>query len=188
MTQLWRAFGELVPLLAILGISAGALGITWRHLSGDGRRRVLGVILALWLAAVCLVTLRPEAEAWSPDASNRPSDLVPFRSLYHLTFNSVDWQVPAVQVIGNLALFAPLGFLAPLIWPHAKSALRRAVWAAAVVASLIEFTQWAMASGRVASIDDVVLAAAGAGLGWLFFQALSWRWPRAQLSASQADQ
>lgn len=71
----------------------------------------------------------------------------------------------ARNVGGNLALFAPLGWLLPAI----AAELRSARWVAgfACAASLaIETLQYA-SGRRVADVDDVLLNTAGAALGYL---------------------
>jgi len=68
------------------------------------------------------------------------------------------------QVTGNLLVFAAFGFLAPVRWSV------RPLWvvAVAVVASAtVETLQWALHLGRVASVDDVLVNASGAGLAAL---------------------
>jgi glycopeptide antibiotics resistance protein len=121
-------------------------------------------VAGLWFAALCLITLRPRPAVLTVDGSARPLDLLPFRSLTDLLF-SADASTSAGQVVGNVVLFAPIGVLAPIIWTAGRAARRNALLTGVGLAVLIEFSQWAMASGRVASIDDVLLAAAGTWLG-----------------------
>jgi hypothetical protein len=174
MTQAWRAFHELVPVLVVLVIAAGCLFLLLPRLSDRGMRRVGVAAAGLWFAAVCLITLHPRPAILTVDGSTRPVDLVPFRSVYDLLF-SADANTSAGQVLGNLVLFAPIGVLAPIIWPVARAAGRNALLTGVGLAVLIEVSQWAMASGRVASIDDVLLAGVGTCLGYLLgAPAMSW--------------
>lgn len=65
------------------------------------------------------------------------------------------------QITGNLLVFSAFGFLAPIRWRI------RPLWVVAIAAAgsiTVETLQWALALGRVASVDDVLLNAVGAGL------------------------
>jgi hypothetical protein len=90
--------------------------------------------------------------------------LVPFRDLADLLPRDV-----LVQVVGNLAVFAAAGALLPVRWARAgarPSAVLLPVAAAAVLgASAVEGVQHVLQLGRVSSVDDVLLNAAGAVLG-----------------------
>lgn len=65
------------------------------------------------------------------------------------------------QVVGNLLVFAAFGLFAPLRWSIGARAVTLAAAGASVV---VEGLQYALALGRVTSVDDVLLNAAGAGL------------------------
>lgn len=83
--------------------------------------------------------------------------LVPLRDLLTM---------PIYQIVGNLLVFAALGFFAPMRFSVLAS-LWRVVALAAAGSVLIEITQFVLPLGRVASIDDVLLNTAGAGLAAL---------------------
>jgi len=65
------------------------------------------------------------------------------------------------QVGGNLLVFAAFGFFAPQRWPIGVAAVTLVAASASVV---VEVLQYALALGRVTSVDDVLLNAAGAAL------------------------
>jgi len=74
---------------------------------------------------------------------------------------------PAVaffQVVGNLLVFAAFGYFAPMRW-------RLGPWTvvamAAAASAIVELLQYALNLGRVSSVDDVLLNAAGSGLAAL---------------------
>jgi hypothetical protein len=67
------------------------------------------------------------------------------------------------QVVGNLLVFAALGFFAPLRFP-ALASLPRILLLAAGGSALVETAQYVLQLDRVSSVDDVLLNAAGAGL------------------------
>ncbi|BCJ47946.1 hypothetical protein GCM10010168_23050 [Actinoplanes ianthinogenes] len=80
-----------------------------------------------------------------------------------------------VQIVGNLLVFAALGFFAPIRFTALASVPRiLAVGAAGSV--LVEVLQYVLRLDRFSSVDDVLLNAAGAGLAAL----ASRRWWRTE--------
>ncbi|WP_053849416.1 VanZ family protein [Streptomyces sp. NRRL B-24085] len=84
-------------------------------------------------------------------------NLVPLRDL--LTMDTA-------QIVGNLLVFAALGFLAPLRFT-ALASVRRVVALGAGCSVLVETGQYVLHLDRVSSVDDVLLNTAGAGLAAL---------------------
>jgi len=78
------------------------------------------------------------------------------------------------QVVGNLLVFAALGFFAPVRFA-AMASVPRILALAAGCSILVEAAQYVLRLDRVSSVDDVLLNAAGAGLAAL----ASRRWWRA---------
>ena len=83
------------------------------------------------------------------------------------------------QVVGNLLVFAALGFLAPLRFA-ALASVPRILALAAGCSVLVETAQYVLQLDRMSSVDDVLLNTAGAGLAAL----ASRRWWRATARAS----
>jgi hypothetical protein len=100
--------------------------------------------------------------------------LVPLRDLHTVLDGGP--RSATVQVVGNLLVFAALGFFAPLRFAVLAS-LPRILALAAGCSVLVEVAQYALRLDRVSSVDDVLLNTAGAGLAAL----ASRRWwrPRA---------
>lgn len=82
------------------------------------------------------------------------------------------------QIVGNLLVFAALGFLAPLRFA-ALASLPRVLALAAGCSALVETAQYVLQLDRVSSVDDVLLNTAGAGLAAM----ASRRWWRATAAA-----
>lgn len=74
------------------------------------------------------------------------------------------------QVAGNLLVLSAFGFFAALRW---RIGLATVVTIAAAGSLTVEVLQYSLALGRVSSVDDVLLNAAGAGLAAL---ASRWWW------------
>jgi hypothetical protein len=102
--------------------------------------------------------------------------LVPLRDLF--TILAHDGPVAAtVQIVGNLLVFAALGFFAPLRFA-ALASVPRILALAAGCSVLVETAQYVLQLDRVSSVDDVLLNAAGAGLAAL----ASRRWWRVRFA------
>jgi glycopeptide antibiotics resistance protein len=83
------------------------------------------------------------------------------------------------QIVGNLLVFAALGFFAPVRFA-ALASVPRILALAAGCSVLVEVAQYVLRLDRVSSVDDILLNAAGAGLAAL----ASRRWWRATVRAS----
>ncbi|MFG2165331.1 VanZ family protein [Micromonospora chersina] len=102
--------------------------------------------------------------------------LVPLRDLF--TILAAGPLTVTVQIVGNLLVFAALGFLAPLRFA-ALASVPRILALAAGCSVLVEVAQYVLRLDRVSSVDDVLLNTAGAGLAAL----ASRRWWRASTGA-----
>ncbi|RQX04498.1 VanZ family protein [Micromonospora arida] len=91
--------------------------------------------------------------------------VVPLRDLFTI-FSDGGPLTATVQVVGNLLVFAALGFFAPLRFP-ALASVPRVLALAAGCSVLVETAQYVLRLDRVSSVDDVLLNAAGAGLAAL---------------------
>src|SRR5918992_168629 len=124
----------------------------------------------VYVAALALVTLLPIAPLRRP--SDYEPQLVPFEGILgELKHSPVE---RLAELFGNVLLFAPLGFLLPLLVP----AIRRWWQALAVgagVSLLIELYQLAWPGVRKASVNDVLVNALGALLGFAALRLTGYR-------------
>ncbi|WP_233512552.1 VanZ family protein [Micromonospora deserti] len=91
--------------------------------------------------------------------------LVPLRDLLTILVDGGPLTLTG-QVVGNLLVFAALGFLAPLRFA-ALASVPRILALAAGCSVLVEAAQYVLRLDRVSSVDDVLLNTAGAGLAAL---------------------
>ncbi|MEU4789878.1 VanZ family protein [Micromonospora tulbaghiae] len=105
--------------------------------------------------------------------------LVPLRDL--LTVLASGPLTVTVQIVGNLLVFAALGFFAPLRFA-ALASVPRILALAAGCSAVVEVAQYVLRLDRVSSVDDVLLNTAGAGLAAL----ASRRWWREPAEVSPA--
>jgi hypothetical protein len=165
--------GVVLITVAVLPLAALAVWALAR------RRRATATPAGAWRAALAEVGIVYGTVPWvwmimlpgsrAGDVPGRVS-LVPLRDLVTMSTG---------QVIGNLLVFAALGFFAPLRF-RALASLPRILALAAACSALVEAAQYVLQLDRVSSLDDVLLNAAGAGLTAL----ASRRWWRATATAS----
>lgn len=74
----------------------------------------------------------------------------------------------SIQYLLNIALFVPLGFLLPLLWPQTNK-LRYAVLYGFCFSLLIEVSQ--LFNIRATDVDDLIMNTAGAVLGYTLYRA-----------------
>jgi len=119
-------------------------------------RPIAVATLVLWLAGVLLATLEPMGAPMQPN-------LLPLAGIIGAFAERGFW-FGVGQLVGNVLLLAPVGFLLPVVWPRLG---RREVLLAGLALTVgIEVAQWLMHAGRQADIDDVWLNVAGAAAGF----------------------
>ena len=148
---------SLIPFVIVTIVLAAALGVTARARRGwlRGVTVACRVLLAGAAAAVAMITLVNT----TPYARRSMLNLVPFASI-RLEFHNVNHAIGAWNILGNILLFAPVGFLGVLAsrWPW-----WRVVVLSAAASIAIETIQYFV--GRSADVDDFILNTLGAILG-----------------------
>ncbi len=149
-------------------LAVAALPLAMVTMTALARRRVAAGNAPAWawrtaLIDVCIVygtvpfvwmTLLPGPRAGEVTGA---VSLVPLRDLATMS---------TFQIVGNLLIFAALGFLVPLRFA-ALATVTRMTALAGVLSALIETAQYVLRLDRVSSVDDVLLNAAGGGLAAL---------------------
>lgn len=91
---------------------------------------------------------------------NNKINLIPFDTIRRYFTHRVTFYSFAVNIIGNLSAFAPLGFFIPLLFERINSAFKLIFTVALTVAS-VELLQLLMQTGSC-DIDDLILNTFGA--------------------------
>jgi glycopeptide antibiotics resistance protein len=156
--------GAVMILIVVAGRARGAYGPTI-----IARCALTGAIALI--ISVTLFPLPVESRLWKFHHL--------FSNMHFVPFGTIRTQVAfglehseARQLIGNVALFVPFGFLLP-------AAVRtcRRLWVTLVVAAalsvLIETLQ-ALLPSHTTDVDDVILNTTGAALGYLLFSMIAW--------------
>jgi VanZ like protein len=145
--------GVVVITVAALPVAVLAVWVLARRRRGAAAWRmslaevgiVYGTVPWVWMI------LLPGGRAG--DVAGRVS-LVPLRDLVTMSVG---------QIVGNLLVFAALGFFVPVRFV-ALASVPRILALAAGCSVLVETAQYVLRLDRVSSVDDVLLNAAGAGL------------------------
>jgi glycopeptide antibiotics resistance protein len=134
-------------------------------------RWVFQACLLIYIVAVAWVTLRPRSLSFQP-----PAEWIPLNNILDVLREgrSVSYG-DAGQLLGNIALFVPFGWLVPMLWPRLRS-FWTIVGLGAATSLAIEVSQWLFIVGRQSSIDDVILNTTGAFVGAVMFFAARSEW------------
>lgn len=155
----------IIPQAWRLGLPATAIYVRYVTSATVHAARLAG-----WFLLLACVALILGATLGQSQSGLHSSNLRPGHSIW-LELHDVDARIGLVNVLGNVALFAPLGFL--LVTALGDS-IRRAMIGGALLSATIECLQYRI--GRAADIDDVLLNASGALLGAAFAAFVVWSW------------
>lgn len=118
---------------------------------------LVGVVFVLYLIVLMAITLR------SPTGSTFTPDLVPLRGLVREISRSATPELVLRNTLGNVVLLMPLAYFVTHFRPNWSTV--KIVGAVAAVSFTIELVQVSgLISGRVGSVDDIMLNVAGAGI------------------------
>lgn len=136
------------------------------------------LLMFFWLFNAALLTLALEGNYRMPvdmvcDAIRRVAsgygiNIVPFRTIAGF-FRNFDAERFLVNIVGNIVMFMPWGFVLVLLWERNRRPLRIAGLSFAITA-FIEFCQ--LFIDRAVDVDDMILNFTGSMLGALIWYAL----------------
>ncbi|HEV7684332.1 MAG TPA: VanZ family protein [Pyrinomonadaceae bacterium] len=141
------------------------------------RRELLTTTWVIYLLVVATLTIVP-THAFQLSLNSGQINLVPFG----YSFKCFRWALDArsnlrgfclLNLVGNVALFLPLGILVPA--GDRTCSLKRLLLIALCLSLGIETIQFVMrflGNARAVDIDDVILNTLGAFLGFAFYKAL----------------
>lgn len=91
--------------------------------------------------------------------------LIPFEGMIEMLQGGITTH-SVINIVGNIVMFMPIGFLIPLLWDKLNS-FKNVVLFGFATSLLIELTQLFLIRGT--DIDDLILNTVGAVLGYLVF-------------------
>lgn len=161
MKDVWSQYG-----LVVFAFAAALPAIVVAAVAVARVRQRRGVPAEVaWRTTVAEVAIVAGTAPWlfmglMPNAgAERLVHLVPFVDLRDQWGAGIEFFT--VQVTANLLVFATAGFFAPIRWPIGPGSV---LIGAVVASTLLEVGQYVLNIGRVSSIDDVLVNAAGAWL------------------------
>ncbi len=153
------------------------------HRRGSLLRELSLTVLFLFLWFLIQRTLEPFILIL--DRTPEPPNLVPLRGLVLMLERAIavdhtfTWWVVAINILGNILIFVPIGFMVSVLTPHRqKGWLSLAIGLA--VSLTIEIVQLSFII-RVFDVDDLILNSLGALLGFFIFLVLDQIKPFKQL-------
>ncbi|MGI5824905.1 MAG: VanZ family protein [Bacillota bacterium] len=137
-------------------------GTNWYHETGL-------LLFVCYLVGLAGLTMNLYSVALSVSSGNfsvhtEGMNLIPFRQIS--AYGKITELFSFVNLLGNILLFAPIGFFVPLLWRH-RHPLGVGVLYTMLFSVLVEITQ--LFSFRGTDIDDVILNTAGGLAGALVY-------------------
>jgi hypothetical protein len=137
----------------------------WRTRGGRAARLMLRSLALLLLILCTLELLRLTFVPTPGSVAFAHTNLHPFATIrLYMRYGTVQEQI--FQIGGNLAMGLALGFLLPQITPYLRGLIRVEI-VTVVFAVLVELIQHYFIAGSSLNADDVILAAAGAAIGYI---------------------
>lgn len=133
------------------------------------RKKVLKIILIglfiLYISYLLYLTLL--SPYYGRGIYHRSINIVPFKTIIQfMTFDNLRGSI--INILGNIAAFAPLGFILPLTFKRLRS-ITKLIPIILFSTIAIELLQYILYVGT-SDIDDIILNFLGGIIGFLFFK------------------
>ncbi len=102
--------------------------------------------------------------------ANGQSNFVPFKTIWPYLLGRSGWLIASANIIGNIALLIPFGFLAASVYRNMT--FKKCLVLAVLVPVAIEGVQVVLKTG-IFDIDDVILNGLGVVIGYFIFKAFA---------------
>jgi glycopeptide antibiotics resistance protein len=181
VVQLWRAFGDLVPLFLIIVLTVCiTVYFVSRKKNLDFKRVIINILLGFSIIGILLVTVFPR---YYGTEMPRVINMVPFIGMYDIMFYSVDIIVPIRNLGLNILLFVPFGFFLSLkISSLQKKIMLNVILTGLLLSLFIEMVQFSIPMGRSADEDDLILNTIGTFLCYIIWKLFYSKFPNISLS------
>ena len=185
MIFLWLLASIGLALIAAAPlILIGAFAIVWRRRTRTWTEATVPVVRALAIPTVILVilvfALRPGDIA---PGDTYAINLEPFRDLLRSVEFGQSVTIDIQNIVGNAAMFVPLGVAIAWVFPGARLLLVLLVVVALSIT--IEVAQSTPSVGRSSDITDVIMNTTGAAIGFVIGRAVL-RWYRGREGGTYA--
>ena len=124
------------------------------------------ILFVSYLAALASLTIVPTVNLFNTEIIKQ-YNFIPLKTLS----NQVKYLSYAsfINLVGNIVLFIPIGFIAPSIWARFKE-WKNVLFLGLLVSGTIEFVQYFI--GRIADIDDLIVNTLAIMLGAYIYKRL----------------
>lgn len=130
------------------------------------------LIFAVYIVMLLRITLFKQVSLYNLfaaiGASERTISIIPFKSVFEMVHDGVSAARVIENVLGNLAVFMPLGLLLPIL---TKDKSKKILLYGFVLSLFIEVMQYILALGS-SDIDDLLLNTLGAMVGYAIYKAV----------------
>ncbi|WP_335436989.1 VanZ family protein [Neobacillus niacini] len=96
------------------------------------------------------------------------SNFIPFKTINLFLFEANDVHNSVKNLLGNIIVFVPFGFLLPMVFSRLTKFLS-VIFLSFAISLLFEVTQLLFRLGSF-DVDDLILNTAGSGIGFLLFR------------------
>lgn len=125
-------------------------------------------IYLIFMIRIILLKDIPISRILDYTGRTRAVNMIPLYSIYDFLFSgTAGFKQIWTNILGNIAVFIPLGMLVPVLFGRKK--LSEAVIAGACVSIVLEIVQFVFALG-ISDVDDVILNVIGGITGWLIYR------------------
>ncbi|MGF2615820.1 VanZ family protein [Rossellomorea vietnamensis] len=170
MIQLWRQFGWVVPILALVTAALVMAVFVWKNQKGKAGARWADLIPVLFtlisIGGIFLITLSPlvPGVALEGNTNFRPFDNLRLNLIYRTHLH-----IPIRNLLANIVLFLPFGFFYSWWIRKRRWILVKTTIAGSVLSIFVEVNQFLLPLGRSTDIDDWMMNTSGAFIGSLLF-------------------
>lgn len=130
------------------------------------------LIFAVYIVMLLRITLFKQVSLYNLfaaiGASERTISIIPFKSVFEMVHDGVSATRIIENVLGNLAVFMPLGLLLPIL---TKDKSKKILLYGFVLSLFIEVMQYILALGS-SDIDDLLLNTLGTMVGYAIYKAV----------------
>ena len=144
-----------------------------KNINNKGVRAMIKLTLfMIYICVLCYVLFFAENMGRKTGERLYSYNLVPFNEIKRYLYNveTIGLNMVLINLLGNILLFLPFGFLLPSFWPEDEKKHPIAMFIIAMLFSaVVECLQFMTGVGS-ADVDDIILNTAGAMLGYFIYR------------------
>lgn len=159
MKELLRDTSVSVLAAAVIMFALSRLKKKYRFVSWN---TLVAVLFTFFVAVIFSLTGISPVSGFGLSNIGKDINLVPFVGIFKMLYGGVDFY-SVTNVVGNILMFAPIGFLVPIMCKRYDSLVKAGAVGGAL-SVIIEISQMVLIRGT--DIDDIILNTLGTLLGY----------------------